>query len=38
MPAMLGALLLAMSRRRQIVIAGALDDARTEALARVARE
>jgi uncharacterized protein YyaL (SSP411 family) len=38
MPAMLGALLLSMSASRQIVIAGAPEDAGTEALARVARE
>jgi hypothetical protein len=38
MPAMLGALLLSLGKPRQIVIAGALDDAGTEALARVARE
>jgi len=38
MPAMLGALLLSMSKRGQIVIAGAPDDRATEALARVARE
>ena len=38
MPAMLGALLLSMSRRRQVVIAGRPGDERREALARVARE
>jgi hypothetical protein len=38
MPAMLGALLLSMSKPRQIVIAGEPEDARTEALAGVARE
>jgi uncharacterized protein YyaL (SSP411 family) len=38
MPAMLGALLLSMSPRRQIVIAGAPGDAGREALAEVARE
>jgi uncharacterized protein YyaL (SSP411 family) len=38
MPAMLGALVLSMSRSRQIVIAGPPAESGTEALARVARE
>jgi uncharacterized protein YyaL (SSP411 family) len=38
MPAMLGVLLGSMSERRQIVIAGALENADTQALARVARK
>ena len=38
MPAMLAALLLAMSKRRQIVIAGRPGEERRETLARVARE
>jgi len=38
MPAMLGALLLSLSKPRQIVIAGPPDGAGTEGLARVARE
>jgi len=38
MPAMLGALLLSLSKPAQIVIAGSPDDAATEPLASVARE